>query len=222
MSDRMSDLIASDSPPPEPAWPLYRALVGIALVCAVLIAGAFVSTAPLIERNRAQQLQRAVLQVLPGAVAFQPQPDAAGVYAGLGADGELVGFAIAASGMGYQDSIEILYGYDPRAQAVVGMQVLSSRETPGLGDRIENDPAFRANFAALDVQLAADGQTLLHPVALVKPGQKTAAWQVDGISGATISSRAIARMLDESARQWVPRLYPLAAQAQDKGGAHGG
>jgi electron transport complex protein RnfG len=218
----MSDLIASDRPPPEPAWPLYRALVGTGVVCALLIAGAFLGTAPLIERNRAGQLQRAVLQVLPGAVALQPQPGAAGVYAGLGADGELVGFAIAASGMGYQDTIEILYGYDPRSQAVVGVQVLSSRETPGLGDRIEHDPAFRANFAALDVQLAADGQTLLHPVTLVKPGQKTAAWQVDGISGATISSRAIVRMLDKSVRQWAPQLYSRASQAWDEEGAHGG
>jgi len=220
----MNDLIASDRPPPEPAWPLYRALVGTALVCALLIAGAFLGTAPLIERNRAAQLQRAVLQVLPGAVAFQPLPGAAGVYAGVRANGELVGYAIAASAMGYQDAIEILYGYDPRSQTVVGMQVLSSRETPGLGDRIEHDPAFRANFTSLDVQLAAAGQSLLHPVTLVKPGQKTAPWQVDGISGATISSRAIARMLDESMRRWAPQLRPLAsqAQAQDKGGAYGG
>jgi len=215
----MSELIASDRPAPQPAWPVFRALLGTGLVCGLLIAGAFIGTAPQIERNRAAQLQRAVLQVLPGAVTFRALPELAGVYAGMDADGATVGYAIETSGMGYQDSIAILYGYDPRAQAVVGLQVLSSRETPGLGDRIEKDPAFLANFSALDVRVTADGASLLHPVTLVKPGQKTAAWQVDGISGATISSSAIARMLDESTRQRVPRLFALAANGQE--GEHG-
>ena len=53
------------------------------------------------------------------------------------------------------------------------------------------DVAFLGNFRALDVQLAADGQSLARPIELVKPGQKTQAWQIDGIAGATISSAAI-------------------------------
>ena len=48
------------------------------------------------------------------------------------------------------------------------MQVLASKETPGLGDKIEKDAAFLANFEALDVAGAADGQTLQHPIEAVK------------------------------------------------------
>ncbi len=55
--------------------------------------------------------------------------------------------------------------------------------------------------------MATDGLSLAHPIELVKPGKKTAPWQIDGISGATISSAAIAKMLHESSARWMPRLY---------------
>ena len=116
----------------------------------------------------------------------------------------------------------MLYGYSPQREAVVGMQVLASKETPGLGDKIEKDPAFLANFRALDVALAADGQSLAHPVSVVKSGAKTSPWQIDGITGATISSKAIGNMLRHSTAYWVPRLYPLQRELARGGGEHGG
>ena len=75
--------------------------------------------------------------------------------------------------------------------AIVGMAVLESKETPGLGDKIEKDAAFLANFERLDVTVAADGRSLVHPLELVKPNQKTRPWQIDGISGATVTKDAI-------------------------------
>ena len=144
------------------------------------------------------------------------------VHAGYDAMGELLGIAIPAQGMGYQDVIRILYGYSPAEEAIVGMQVLASKETPGLGDKIEKDPAFLANFRALDVALAADGQSLAQPVSVVKSGAKTSPWQIDGITGATISSKAIGNMLRHSTAYWVPRLYPLQRELARGGGEHGG
>jgi electron transport complex protein RnfG len=129
------------------------------------------------------------------------------VHAGYAEDGSLVGVAVQAQGMGYQDVIRILYGYDPARDAIIGMQVLASKETPGLGDKIEKDPAFLANFDALDVSLAPDGRSLQHEIAAVKGGEKSHPWQIDGITGATISSKAIAAMLRESSAQWVPAIH---------------
>ena len=60
-------------------------------------------------------------------------------------------------GMGYQDFIRLLYGYSFDAEAIVGVRILESRETPGLGDRIETDPEFVNNFLGLDVSLNAAG-----------------------------------------------------------------
>ena len=228
---------AVDNNPHTPAWPLYRALVGVGVVCGLLIVSAFVLTSPLIARNEAEALQQAVLQVLPGAVAkttFALGADGrfrlaqAGdtpqqlVHAGYAADGALVGVAIEAQGMGYQDVIRLLYGYAPGQQAIVGMRVLASKETPGLGDKIEKDPNFIANFAALDVSLDAAGQGLAQPIAAVKQGTKTAPYQIDGITGATISSQAVAAILRQSSAQWVPLVYRLQAQFARDGGTDGG
>jgi Na+-translocating ferredoxin:NAD+ oxidoreductase subunit G len=49
-----------------------------------------------------------------------------------------------------------LYGYNPSTQTVVGFYVLESKETPGLGDKIEKDENFLANFRELSVALSAD------------------------------------------------------------------
>ena len=208
---------------------MLRAMIGVGTACGVLIVSAFLGTRPVIERNRAEALQAAVLEVLPDAQThetfgwlegegFSRVPEGAPatpgterIHAGYAADGTLVGFAIEAAGMGYQDVIRVLYGYSPEGDAIVGMRVLESRETPGLGDRIETSADFRANFVALDVTLAADGATLAHPIEAVPQGEKQHPWEVDGITGATISSEAIADILARSAGSWVPRIRRRSA-----------
>jgi electron transport complex protein RnfG len=87
---------------------------------------------------------------------------------------------------------------------VIGMKVMASKETPGLGTKIETDPAFRSNFGALDVTLSGDGQAMANPVVLVKPGKKTAPWQIESITGATISSQAIANIMEKSTAKLIP------------------
>ncbi|NIT53564.1 MAG: FMN-binding protein, partial [candidate division Zixibacteria bacterium] len=128
------------------------------------------------------------------------------IYACYTDNHQLAGVAIPASGQGFQDVIRILYGYVPEKNAVVGMQVLESTETPGLGDKIEKDEDFLVNFKGLDVRLAKNQDRLLHPIKLVKAGQKTEPWQISAITGATISSRAIAKMIRESAEKNLPLI----------------
>ena len=203
-------------------WPLYRAMVGVGLLCGLLIVGVFELTGPLIARNRAEALQEAILEVLPGAIASRSfrlaesggfealaPGEASGtdgglVHTGFDAEGELVGVAIQATGMGYQDVIRVLYGYSIELDAIVGFRVLESRETPGLGDRIASDPGFLRNFERLEVPLDEGGVRPLHEIVAVLQGSKRDAWEVDGITGATISSEAVARLLDESVEFWVP------------------
>jgi len=84
---------------------------------------------------------------------------------------------------------------------------LESKETPGLGDKIEKDETFLANFEQLDVSFNEAGDALKNPVTPVKSGEKTNPWEVDAITGATISSRAIGDILKESTARWVPLIY---------------
>lgn len=200
---------------------MLQAMVGIGLLCALLIVLTYEGTLPRVERLKAEALEKAIFKVLPGTVktqAFLLQDnafvsdggaEASGplVYAGFDEKEELVGVAIAASGQGYADILRILYGYDPAQQAVVGIHVLESKETPGLGDKIEKDPAFLENFMALDVALNTELTALKNIVVPVKNGTKQNPWEVDGITGATISSRAIGNILGESTARWIPLIY---------------
>jgi electron transport complex protein RnfG len=200
---------------------MYRAMVGVGVVCGLLIVGVFQATRPIIARNKAEALRSAIFHVLPDATtsttfrldesggftaAKAQSAGARQVYAGYDDDHELVGLAVEAQGMGYQDVIGLIYGYSFADEAIIGIQVLDSKETPGLGDKIETDPDFLANFERLDVSLAEDQSVLAHAIVPVRPGNKTDPWEVDGITGATISSEAIASILNGSAQYWVPRI----------------
>ena len=216
----MSDLPMLQAAAPPSAWKMIRAMVGIGLLCGLAIVTAFRVTAPSIERNKAEALQRAIFQVLPEArssttfrladddrfAVLEGDDDDRLVYAGYDDRNRLVGLAVQASGMGYQDVIRLIYGYSFDANAIVGIRVLESKETPGLGDRIETDGQFLQNFERLDVALDASLAAPAHPIEAVKHGRKEHPWQVDGITGATISSVAIAKMLRDSSAFWVPRI----------------
>lgn len=210
--------------PPAPAHPssgrLVTTLATIAMISGLLIVVAFEATAPRIDHNKREALQRAVFRVLPGATvrsnflvdasAMLPLDDAelgrANVFGGYAENGALVGYAIEGAARGYQDVVRVLYGYDPTTETVIGYTVLQSTETPGLGDKIMSDPAFLANFKGLDVRLNGEGTAVLHEVVAVKNGKKTEAWQIDGISGATISSLAVAKGVRESSGRMLPLL----------------
>jgi len=201
---------------------MLQAMVGIGLLCALLIVLTYEGTASRIEHNREEALERAIFRVLPGTATtatyelneqktlVTPSPEAKDgdlIYAGFDESGNLTGVAVPASGQGYADVLRILYGYDPEKEAVVGMYVLESKETPGLGDKIEKDPDFLQNFEALDVSLNEEGTALKNRVVPVKSGTKENPWEVDGITGATISSRAIGNILGNSTEKWVPLIH---------------
>ncbi len=214
--------VAADAPEdPRESLRMVLSMGVIGLVSGLLIVATYQLTFERIKKNRAEALQRAVFEAVPGAekvVAFAPGGEGVLIpvaqdaeapykyYAGYGSEGELIGVAVEARGQGFQDIIGIIYGYSPSRQAIIGMKVLQSKETPGLGDKIEKDPAFRANFEDMDVSLSPDGASLLHPIMLVKPGKKDQRWQVEGITGATISAKAITKIMKESTAKAVVEL----------------
>jgi electron transport complex protein RnfG len=195
--------------------------LGIAGFCSGLaLVGVYLVTAPRIAQNRAEALEAAIFQVLPGAKSREalslrggelapvetPGAGAAAedtVYAGYDEAGTRIGFAIPAEGPGFQDTIKLIYGYDPDRGRIVGMQVLESRETPGLGDKIIKDEAFVENFRDLAVA---------PKVVVVKRG-RTSDNQVDAISGATISSNAVVKIINEANARWLERIPANGARS---------
>ncbi len=221
--------------PAAPPMPSPLRLVGtlglIAMISGFLIVLVVEATREPIARNHRVALERAVFTVLPGAVSranFLLDDDGlvrlddediagANLFAGYAADGSLVGVALPASDRGYAGEIRMLYGYDPARESIIGFTVLQSSETPGLGDKIGHDPAFLANFEALSVALNENRTALEHDIVNVKPGTKAHPWEIDGISGATVSSAAVARGLHASATRWLPMLDPHRDELQAGG-----
>ena len=205
--------------PPTSTWSMYRAIVGIGALCGLLIVTVYQTTAARIQQNQERFLAQAVSQVLPearstlgvaatdnGGLENTAEDLPLPVFLGYDITGELIGAVITAEGMGYQDKIRVLYAYSFDRDAITGFKILDSKETPGLGDRVEKEPHFLANFDRLDATLAPGGRSLLHPIVTVKQGQKTNPWEIDGITGATITSEAIGNILNDSASIWAPVL----------------
>ncbi len=198
-------------------WEMYRAIVGIGAFCALLIVSVYQGTAARIADNKARFLNNAIAGVLPavrstvevslddsGALIAATEPADLPAFLGYGDDGELVGGVITAQAMGYADNVTVLYSYSFDLKAIVGFMVLETKETPGLGDKVETEPHFLANFEALDARLNEDGTALANAIVTVKQGEKTEPWQVDGITGATITSEAVGVILNKGSSYWLP------------------
>jgi len=204
-------------------------LTGVAMLAGLLVVLVYQFTRPIIDENQRRATEQAVFQVIPGAVSRRdflvtddgvvPATRGGGgihIYAGYDADGKLLGIAANAGAVGYAGMIQLLYGYDPECECIRGIKVLKLAETPGLGDRIITDTDFTANFHALEARLNADREALAHPIVTVKHGTKTHAWEIDAISGATISSKAVGKALNESAQALLPRLVPHLKTLNEK------
>jgi electron transport complex protein RnfG len=199
------------------------------MLCGFAIALVYEATAEQIARNRTALLEEAVARVLPGATHFQGYwlihdalapagVDEASFIAGYDSSGALVGVGLPASIMGYQDNIGMLFGYDPVGERLTGFVVLESRETPGLGSKIGTASAFLRSLSALDVRL--DGTTLANAVTLTTRGTERRPYEVDGVTGATVSSRAVVQAINNTAARLAAIRARLGALREQPSGHH--
>ncbi|MEW8398746.1 MAG: FMN-binding protein [Candidatus Thiodiazotropha sp.] len=210
-------------PPATPAGKMIQTLVGIAMLSGFLVVLPYQLTKPIIAENQRRAIEAAVFTVIPDAVVRsdfvindkgltpvtgEESVEGVLIYAGYNHDGELKGIAAKAAAQGYADLIHLLYGYDPGCECIRGMKVLKLAETPGLGDKIITDANFVANFEALDARLNTDGSALANEIVTVKAGSKQNPWEIDAISGATISSKAVGKAINQSAKQLLPAIRP--------------
>ena len=196
----------------EPTSARLVATLGFAgLLSGLIIVSVYEASLPTITEYKAKVLKEAVFKVLPGISGMQrltyrdgdmvpasgDEEEENTLFGGYDADGRLVGYAIPNAGPGFQDAIRLLYGLLPEERKVVGMEILQSRETPGLGDKIYKDLTFVANFDALSID---------PEIVTVKKGSKSGPNEVDAITGATISSKAVVQIINRGNQRWLPRL----------------
>ncbi len=189
-------------------------------VAGLVIVLAFGWANPKIQAHRAEALRAAIQTVLDapaavrtyyvtdGALSETPPPGAdtitaEKVHLGLDGAGKPVGYAITGQESGFQDAILVIFGYDPADDEVLAMRVLESKETPGLGDKIIKDSAFVAGF-----------ESVAAPIRGVKKGAGDGTPdEVDMITGATISSRAVIGIINHRIEALDPLLDAAAPVA---------
>ena len=155
---------------------LALTLLAITSVVAVALAGVNMITAPAIAELNAKNTQAAIETVLPGGgeeVTDFPAVDLVSkVYASE------TGYAVQVTPSGFDNTITMMVGVD-KAGNVLGIDVISHTATAGLG--AVADAGTPAGIAFREQFIGASGS-----VSVTKDGG-----QMDAITGATITSRAI-------------------------------
>lgn len=196
--------------PDTPPFKLVATLGIAGALAGLLVAVVYQMTLPRIERHRAQVMQVAIAEVLQrparwdtlyleqGALTRRPKGPTASlerVFVGYNETGRNIGAAISAAEPGFSEIISLMFGYDVASGQLLGLKILEEKETPGLGDKIERDSAFVRQFTGAKA-----------PVKAVKKRSGTDPGEIDAISGATISSRAVTRIINNAVAKWGPLL----------------
>lgn len=126
------------------------------------------------------------LKIIPRQIAVK-KPDRTAYYSVYETElaGKRAGWVVKAKGQGYADSIELLIGLDADARNVTGLYILGQKETPGLGNKIVT-PKWREQF---------QGKSALSPIKVIKAGA-TGPNEIDAVTGATISSTSVCRIIN--------------------------
>lgn len=152
------------------------ALILLAICGAVTLLLATVNyiTKDRIAENKAEEMNLAIREIFPDCDSSEPidaEVDAAvgGIYQVKKGD-QAIGYAVSVISSGFGGDIEMLVGIGAGGK-IAGVQILSLSETPGVGSRV-NDPDYLSGYCG-------------------KSGALVLKQDVDAVSGATISSRAV-------------------------------
>ncbi len=120
-------------------------------------------------------------------------------------ENKLSGWVIKAGGQGYADKIDLLIGVDPEVKNLTGLFILDQKETPGLGNKI-TFPEWRRQFV---------GKPTARPLVVTK-GTPADGATIDAITGATISSRSVTRIVNQVMAAAKGNLTPETVQLSER------
>lgn len=143
-------------------------------------------------------------QKIDGADAFDVDTKEIGekypVYMAKTADGEDA-YVLPLKGRGLWGGIWGYVAVTPDCQKVLGAFFNHESETAGLGALIKDEP-FQSQFIGRPV-MGQDGKVAL---TVVKQGESKAETEVDGVTGATLTSKGVGEMLLSGIQQYVDAL----------------
>ena len=161
----------------------------LAMACFIsgLVIGAvYYVTAPVAAQKAEEMKQESMRSLVAEADSFADIPGEEGCFAAQ-KDGSTVAYIIPSESKGYGGKIKLLVAVDTEGK-VLDYNILEHNETPGLGDNAQK-PDFRKQFAG-------KGPELLEVTK--DPNNKE---NIQAMTGATISSRAVAKGVKEAAER---------------------
>ncbi len=105
------------------------------------------------------------------------------------------------TGSGLWAPITTVVSMEPDLTTIKGMSIITESETPGLGSRVA-EPSFLDEF---------HGKSVSPRIEIVKPGKAAGPNQVDGITGATMTSNAFQAILNSQIKK-MAAIYQGASQ----------
>jgi len=171
-----------------------RFVLILGIICLVMGSGVAMIYAhfkdTLAARDEAQR-SALRLQVLPGGQGYaapEPVPGAADVFVVKRDDGTPAAYAAEGAAQGYSSTVRVMVGMAADEHLTLRkVVVLSQQETPGLGAKIEKPDTFSKQFI---------GKSATSPIGVAKG--KPAGNQVQAITGATVSSEAVASIMNKA------------------------
>ena len=165
------------------------ALTIICLVVTALLAGTNYITKDIVAEQAAAAAEASRRQVLPQAASFEEMEiadEGSGMYAGLDGSGEVIGYVFETSGKGYGGAVSVMTGMTKDGE-ITAVTLVSHNEPPGLGAKAGNEEFISQYQGAAP----ADGFA-------VTKNAPAADNQVQAVTGATITSRAVTTAVNEA------------------------
>ena len=141
---------------------------------------------PISVKNAKELKIEAMKSLVVSAQKFTPVKDKAEWFTAE-KDGKIIAYVVPAESKGYGGSIKMLVSVTPQGK-IINFDILDSKETPGLGDNANKDP-FKSQFKgkeSKDLEVVKD---------------KTKANNIQAMTGATISSKAVTKGIKEAVQK---------------------
>ncbi len=168
---------------------MIATLTLIGVVAGGLLAGVNGWATPLIDANKKAETAKAIFLVNPNGKSYQAVPNAGfEIYKVMDDSNKLIGYSIVYEGNGFQGKIRVMLGLNEDMKKLTMYEVLEQSETPGLGTKILEDP-FKKQFTGLEAS---------PNVQWVKGKPASKPNEIETITGATISSKAIVAIINNA------------------------
>ena len=169
------------------------------LVAAIVLLAAYNISLPARQTRIQEELTAKMQTILPGSVTFT-QEEYTGEDTNIRAvyKGE-TGYVVNTVTYGYAGNITMLIGVSNEGK-VTGLQVRDMQETYGLGTRALTDWEFLAQFLHTtgNVSIATSGADAFSSATQKTENAAAEEVTVDGLTGATVTSKAIAKSVNSA------------------------